>query len=103
MIVLNSHNSHYSTQFKAYYQKNNIITLYLPIHSSHLTQPLNIRCFSALKRIYSRELKDLIKAYIMHITKLEFFIAFKSAHFKAITPDNIKAGFQSSSLVLYNP
>jgi len=103
MIVLDGYNSYHSTQFEAYCQKNNIITLCLPTHSSHLTQPLNVGCFSALKRIYSRELEDLIKAHITHITKLEFFIAFKSAHFKAITPDNIKAGFQGSSLVLYNP
>jgi len=37
------------------------------------------------------------------ITKLEFFIVFKLAYFKAITLDNIKASFQGSSLVLYNP
>ena len=93
MIVLDGHDSHHSTQFEAYCQKNNIITLCLPAHSSHLTQPLDVGCFSALKRAYGCELEDLIKAHITHITKLEFFIAFKSAHFKAITPDNIKAGF----------
>jgi len=103
MIVLDGHDSHHSTQFEAYCQKNNIITLCLPAHSSHLTQPLDVGCFSALKRAYGRELEDLIKAHITHITKLEFFIAFKSAHFKAITPDNIKAGFRGSGLVPYNP
>jgi len=93
MIVLNGYRSHLSPQFKEYYQANNIIILYLPTHSSHLTQPLDIRCFSALKCAYSRELKDLIKAYITYITKLEFFIAFKLAHFKTITLENIKASF----------
>jgi hypothetical protein len=34
---------------------------------------------------------------------LEFFIAFKSAHLRTITPDNIKAGFRGSGLVPYNP
>jgi len=43
--------------------------------------------------IAAREIEDLIKACITHITKLEFFVAFKSAYLKAITPDNIKAGF----------
>ena len=93
MIVLNGYKSHVSVQFEEYYQANNIITLCLPIYSSHLTQPLDVGCFSVFKRAYSCELEDLIKAHITHITKLEFFIAFKSAYFKAITLDNIKAGF----------
>ena len=93
MIVLNGYKSHYSIEFEDYCQKNNIITLCLSIHSFYLTQPFNVGCFSVLKRAYSCELEDLIKAYIMYITKLEFFIAFKLAHFKAITPDNIKASF----------
>jgi len=34
---------------------------------------------------------------------MEFFIAFKLAHLKAITLDNIKAGFRGFGLVLYDP
>ena len=93
MIVLDGYKSYVLVQFEEYCQANNIITLCLPAHSSYLTQPLDVGCFSVLKCAYGRELEDLIKAHITHITKLEFFIAFKSAHFKAITLDNIKAGF----------
>ena len=93
MIVLNGYNSYYSIQFEAYCQKNNIIIFCIPAYSFYLTQPLDVRCFSAFKRVYSCELEDFIKAYIIYITKLEFFIVFKSAYFKAITLDNIKAGF----------
>jgi len=103
MIVLDGHESHISAQFEDYCKTNCIITICLPPHSSHLTQPLDVGCFSALKRAYGRELEDLIKAYITHITKLEFFIAFKSAHLKVFTLDNIKGGFQGSGLVPYNP
>ena len=103
MIVLDGHESHLSAEFEDFCKKNYIITLCLPAHSSHLTQPLDVGCFSALKRAYGRELEDLIKAYVTHITKLEFFIAFKSAHLRTITPDNIKAGFRGSGLVPYNP
>ena len=103
MIVLDGHESHHSVQFEEYCKSNNIITICLPPHSSHLTQPLDVGCFRALKRAYGRELEDLIRAYVMHITKMEFFVAFKSAHLKAITPDNIKAGFRGSGLVPYDP
>ena len=51
----------------------------MPPHSSHLLQPLDVGCFSPLKRAYSREVEGLIRHYINHITKLEFLPAFKAA------------------------
>ena len=75
----------------------------MPAHSSHNLQPLDVGCFSVLKRMYGRELEDFIKAYINHITKTEFFIAFKAAHLKTMTANNIKAGFQGAGLVPYDP
>jgi hypothetical protein len=103
MLILDGHESHVSAEFEDYCKKNCIITLCLPAHSSHLTQPLDVGCFSTLKRVYGRKLEDLIRAHITHITKLEFLVAFKSAHFKAITLENIKGGFRGSGLVPYNP
>ena len=103
MIVLDGHESHQSTAFDAYCKENNIITLSLPPHSSHLTQPLDVGCFSALKRAYGREIEHFIKSHINHITKLEFFIAFKAAHTAAMTESNIKGGFQGAGLVPFHP
>jgi hypothetical protein len=85
MLVLDGHESHESVEFQDYYKAYNIITLGLPAYSSYLTQPLNIRCFSVLKRIYGREIKGFIKAYIHYITKVEFLIAFKAAYPRLIT------------------
>jgi len=103
MIVLDGHESHLSAKFEEFCKNNNIITLCLPAHSSHITQPLDVGCFSVLKRMYSRELEAYIKAYINHITKMEFFLAFKAAHFNTMTPDNIMAGFRGAGLVPYDP
>jgi len=55
----------------------------------HLTQPLDVGCFSVLKRLYGWELEAFIKAYINHITKTEFLFAFKAAHFNTMTVENI--------------
>jgi hypothetical protein len=103
MIVLDGHESHISAQFDQFCKEKNIITLCLPAHSSHLTQPCDVGCFSVLKRSYGKELEDFIMAHINHITKPEFFIAFKAAHFATMTPENIKAGFRGAGLVPYNP
>jgi hypothetical protein len=103
MIVLDGHRSHLSVQFEEFCKEKNIITLCLPAHSSHLTQPLDVGCFSVLKRLYSRQLEAFIKAHINHITKTEFFIAFKAAHLATMTPSNIQGGFRGAGLVPYNP
>ena len=103
MIVLDGHESHLSVEFEKFCKQKNIITLCLPAHSSHLTQPLDIGCFSVLKRSYGRELEAFIKAHINHITKTEFLLAFKAAHFNTMTAANVKAGFRGAGLVPYDP
>jgi hypothetical protein len=103
MIVLDGHESHLSVQFEEFCKEKNIITLCLPAHSSHLTQPLDIGCFAVLKRMYGRELEMFIKAHIHHITKTEFLLAFKAAHFKAMTAANAQSGFRGAGLVPYDP
>ena len=103
MLVLNRHESHESAEFQEYYKAHNIITLCLPPYSSYLTQPLDIGCFSVLKRAYSREIKTFIKAYINYITKVEFFLAFKAAYLASITAQNGQAGFRGAGLVPFNP
>lgn len=103
MIVLDGHESHISAEFEEFCKSKNIITLCLPAHSSHLTQPLDVGCFSVLKRLYGRELEAFIKCHINHITKTEFFIAFKAAHHTTMTAENIKAGFRGTGLVPYDP
>jgi len=66
---------------------------------SHLLQPLNVGCFSLLKRAYSREVESLICHYINHITKLKFLPAFKVAFDRAFTLANICLAFRGVGLV----
>lgn len=103
MIVVNGHESHQSAKFNKYCNKNNIIPICLPAHSSHLTQPLDIRCFSILKRMYGQEIKHFIKAHINHITKVKFFLTFKAAHHTTMTKSNNRGGFRDAGLVPFDP
>ena len=103
MLVLDGHESHESVLFQDYCKNNDIITLSLPPHSSHLTQPLDVGCFSVLKRMYGREIESFIRAHINHITKVEFFLAFHTAYNQSITTQNAQAGFRGAGLVPFNP
>ncbi|KAK8872257.1 Pogo transposable element with KRAB domain [Apiospora arundinis] len=103
LLILDGHESHISAEFEAYCKSNDIITISMPPHSSHLLQPLDVALYSPLKRAYSKEIELFIKASINHITKLEFFIAFKAAHFAIFTETNIRSEFSASGLVPHNP
>ena len=103
MLVLDGHGSHLSAEFEAYCKEHNIITLCLPAHSSHITQPLDVGCFGPLKRAYGHEINAFVKAHINHITKVEFLIAFKAAYKASITESNIKGGFRGAGLVPFDP
>jgi hypothetical protein len=103
LLILDGHESHHSTEFELYCQQNNIITLCMPPHSSHLLQPLDVGCFGPLKQAYGRQVEDLMRAHINHISKLEFLCAFREAFFASMTEKNIRGGFTGAGLVPYDP
>jgi hypothetical protein len=103
LLVLDGHESHNSLEFQELCQQNNIYTLRMPPHSSHLLQPLDVGCFSPLKRAYSREIESLIRDHINHVTKLEFLPAVKAAYDRSFTPANIQSAFQGAGLVPLQP
>jgi hypothetical protein len=75
----------------------------MPPHSFHLLQPLNIKCFSILKRAYNKEIEKIIRNRITRITKPDFFIAFHTAFYFAFTPENVRGGFRGARLVPLDP
>ena len=103
LLILDGHESHHSTEFELYCQQHNIITICMPAHSSHLLQPLDVGCFGPLKQAYGRQVEDLMRMHITHISKLEFLCAFREAFFSSITEKNIQGGFAGAGLVPYDP
>ena len=103
LLILDGHESHNSLEFQELCKENNIYTLRMPAHSSHLLQPLDVGCFSPLKRAYSREIEGLIRHHINHITKLEFLPAVKAAYDRSFTSANICSAFSGAGLVPLQP
>jgi hypothetical protein len=93
VTILDRHESHILVDFQRYCKENKIITLYILAHSSHLLQPLDVGCFGLLKRLYGKEIKNLMRVHISHIIKIEFFAAFKNAFIASFGEANIRGGF----------
>jgi hypothetical protein len=103
LLVLDGHESHHSVEFEEYCKEHHIITLCMPAHSSHILQPLDVGCFSPLKRAYGQQIEDMMRAHIVHITKDDFFPAFYAAFNITMTESNIRGGFQGAGLLPFNP
>jgi hypothetical protein len=72
----------------------------MPVYSSYKLQSLNISCFRTLKRLYSKVIEDLMRSYIIHVSKDDFFPAFHIVYLESMTESNIKGGFRGVGLVL---
>jgi hypothetical protein len=103
LLILDNHDSHTTPEFRTFCEDNNIILLWMPPHSSHLLQPLDVGCFGPLKTAFSKQNQDLIRNHIFHITKVDFLATFYTAFLATFTQNNIKAGFRSSGLYPCNP
>ena len=103
LLGIDGHESHVSAAFEAFCKEKRIVTVSMPPHSSHLLQPLDVGCFSPLKRAYGYEIEGFMKSLVNHITKAEFLIAFQAAFSKVFTLENVKAAFQGAGLVPFNP
>jgi hypothetical protein len=70
-IIPDDHNSHETPEFAKYCRTNNIITLRMLPHTSHLLQPLDVSCFSLLKCSYGQAVQELV-CQGTHIDKKDF-------------------------------
>jgi hypothetical protein len=102
LLVLDEYKSYILVDFQCYCKENKIITLYILAYSSHLLQPLDVGCFGLLKKLYGKEIKNLIQVHINYIIKIEFFAAFKNVFMASFSEANVRGGFQEAGLVLFN-
>ena len=70
----------------------------MPAHSSHYLQPLDVDCFAPLKLIYGRLVQEKMLAGVNHIDKQDFLPLYLQARRQALSPLNIKSGFEATGL-----
>ena len=103
MLILDDYNNYYLYEFECYYKENNIVILYILLHSFYLFQLFDVGCFNMLKQSYGKEVENFIQFYINHITKLDFFVCFHIVFFAIFNEENIQVDFRGINLVSFNP
>jgi 4-hydroxybenzoate polyprenyltransferase len=93
LLILDGHRSHETLEFIWECYSNNIYLLFLPPHTSHVLQPLDLSVFSPLKHTYQKRLGAL--ALLNDSTPLRrqnFLDCYKLARIDALIITNYKAG-----------
>ena len=99
LLIVDGHGSHVSEDFMYECFKSNIHLLFLPPHSSHVLQPLDVSIFSPLKSKYKAYLSNLITATdCTPINKRGFMECYYMARKHAMVEKIIQAGWRGSGL-----
>ena len=99
LLILDGHGSHETLEFMYKCFEHNIYLLFLPPHTSHVLQPLDLSVFSPLKSAYRKELSNLsLLTDSTPVGKRNFLICYQKAREESLIPRNIRAGWQASGL-----
>jgi hypothetical protein len=79
LLILNGHSSHQTAEFDDFYKENAIICLYMPPHTSHLLQPLDVGVFGLLKHSYGKLVEGMMVARNNYIDKEDFLYLYPPA------------------------
>jgi hypothetical protein len=88
-------------QFDRICAENNIIPLFMPSHSSNLLQPLDVDCFTVIKRAHGRFVSDLAHTAYSRIDKCDFLVNYQHARVEEAfqVPSIIQDSFAATGLV----
>jgi 4-hydroxybenzoate polyprenyltransferase len=99
LLILDGHDSHTTDDFMWNCFNNNIHLIFLPPHTSHVLQPLDLSVFSPLKRSYRKYLNNINSWTESTIVGKQLMLAcLLKARREAVTAQNIKSGWKASGL-----
>ena len=106
MIIFDGYASHLSLRVLGMLRDGGVVVYALPSHSSHFTQPLDVTVFGPLKERAKQRVSTYVnnpanaKSKFTVYTACEFLSV---AYNQAMTPGNIKAGFEKTGIHPLNP
>jgi hypothetical protein len=102
LLVLDGHGSHLTPEFDQVCEENQIIAICMPPHASHLLQPLDVGCFSVLKKLYGGAVSTLMRNGVNSIDKEDFLELIADARIGAFKTSTIQNSFLATGLAPFD-
>ena len=76
MLILDGFSSHMTYEFWQFAKRKRILLFQLSLHSTHLTQPLDVGIFQPFKHHHTEAIDAAVRAGNMKFSKLDFLASF---------------------------
>ncbi|RYN21200.1 hypothetical protein AA0115_g9842 [Alternaria tenuissima] len=104
LLILDGHGSYDNIDFMWECYQQRIHVLYLPGHSSHILQPLDLSPFGAVKKSYRQQVRALAAiSDAAPVRKQHFIGLYYKARQRGLSERVIRAGWRASGIAPYNP
>ncbi|KAI1000494.1 hypothetical protein K3495_g7701 [Podosphaera aphanis] len=101
---MDGHGSHRTTEILWICKQNNIGLLFLPAHSSHVLQPLDLGVLAPLKSRYRSQMADVTKFdNVSAVKKQKFVTCFHDARIDTLNPRLLKSGGKAAGVFPWSP
>ena len=104
LLIIDGFVSHIGADFQLLAFQSKVQLLYLPAHTSHRLQPLDLACFSPLKTAYRRAITESREPTLSApASKRRFISIYDDLRVQCLNISNIEAGFEASGIWPINP
>ncbi|KAI1004041.1 hypothetical protein K3495_g4170 [Podosphaera aphanis] len=103
ILLVDGHESHTNVDFQWECYQNKVHLVYMPPHTSHIPQPLDLSCFSPLKARYRQLIESLSTIYdTASLKKQRFTNCYNDDPHERLAVSRIKAGWRAAGLFPFN-
>jgi hypothetical protein len=103
LLLCDGFGSHATYEFTKYCEDNDIILFFLPPHTSHFLQPLDVGVFHVYKHRHAQAVEDASYTGCGKFTKVEFLAAISKIRQNTFKRRTIQHAFRSCGFVPFNP
>ena len=103
MLICDGFGSHLTFEMVKFCEENGILLFFLPPHTSHLLQPLDVGVFNVYKHHHSEAIESATLTGCSKFTKQDFLAAINSIRAKTFKSSTVQLGFRLSGIWPINP
>lgn len=101
-MILDNYKLYLIYEFYKYAQKHKIELFALLLHSTNLTQPLNIGYFQPYKHYHSKAINETMLTGVPKFGKFNFLASLTTMRAKTFKESTIFSAFRKTHLIFYN-
>ena len=104
LLIQDGHASHMSIGLIELARANDVHLLYLPAHTTHILQPLDVGVFKSFKAFFSKSCTSYLTKYPGRVITTDMIASLvATAYSNAFIPNNIMGGFRKTGIFPINP